>query len=71
MPQTPHVGSDVMTQTVVAVGRNAPFKEIVRTWSSGRSVPCRSWRVKGESSACSPRPICCQRRSSVTATPIS
>ncbi|MDR6975982.1 CBS domain-containing protein [Streptomyces sp. 3330] len=36
MPQTPHIVSDVMTQTVVAVGRDAQFKEIVRTmeqWS--------------------------------------
>ncbi|GGR83910.1 hypothetical protein GCM10010269_23770 [Streptomyces humidus] len=36
MPETPHIVSDVMTQTVVAVGRDAPFKEIVRTmeqWS--------------------------------------
>ncbi|WKX68999.1 CBS domain-containing protein [Streptomyces sp. XD-27] len=31
MPETPHIVSDVMTQTVVAVGRDAPFKEIVRT----------------------------------------
>ncbi|MFD7013357.1 CBS domain-containing protein [Streptomyces sp. NPDC059928] len=31
MPRTPHIVSDVMTQTVVAVGREAPFKEIVRT----------------------------------------
>ncbi|MET7451944.1 CBS domain-containing protein [Streptomyces sp. NPDC005574] len=31
MPVTPHTVSDVMTQTVVAVGRDAPFKEIVRT----------------------------------------
>ncbi|MFE3521035.1 CBS domain-containing protein [Streptomyces sp. NPDC059161] len=31
MPQTPHIVSDVMTRTVVAVGREAPFKEIVRT----------------------------------------
>ncbi|MCQ9130302.1 MULTISPECIES: CBS domain-containing protein [Streptomyces] len=31
MPQTPHIVSDVMTQTVVAVGRDALFKEIVRT----------------------------------------
>ncbi|WP_078972911.1 CBS domain-containing protein [Streptomyces sp. MMG1533] len=31
MPTTPHVVSDVMTLTVVAVGRDAPFKEIVRT----------------------------------------
>ncbi|MFF5958355.1 CBS domain-containing protein [Streptomyces luteogriseus] len=31
MPETPHIVSDVMTQTVVAVGRGAPFKEIVRT----------------------------------------
>ncbi|MER6109203.1 CBS domain-containing protein [Streptomyces hirsutus] len=31
MPHTPHIVSDVMTQTVVAVGRDAPFKEIVRT----------------------------------------
>ncbi|GAA3816336.1 CBS domain-containing protein [Streptomyces phyllanthi] len=31
MPETPHVVSDVMTLTVVAVGRDAPFKEIVRT----------------------------------------
>ncbi|MFF9060971.1 CBS domain-containing protein [Streptomyces sp. NPDC014882] len=31
MPQTPHIVSDVMTPTVVAVGRDAPFKEIVRT----------------------------------------
>jgi len=28
---TPHVVSDVMARTVVAVGRAAPFKEIVRT----------------------------------------
>ncbi|WP_055529619.1 CBS domain-containing protein [Streptomyces graminilatus] len=31
MPETPHIVSDVMTQTVVAVGRNALFKEIVQT----------------------------------------
>jgi CBS domain-containing protein len=31
VPQTPHIVSDVMTRTVVAVGRDAPFKEIVRT----------------------------------------
>ncbi|GGT01199.1 CBS domain-containing protein [Streptomyces chromofuscus] len=31
MRDTPHIVSDVMTQTVVAVGRDAPFKEIVRT----------------------------------------
>ncbi|MFF9815333.1 CBS domain-containing protein [Streptomyces sp. NPDC014006] len=31
MPETPHIVSDVMTQTVVAVGRDASFKEIVRT----------------------------------------
>jgi CBS-domain-containing membrane protein len=31
VPETPHIVSDVMTQTVVAVGRDAPFKEIVRT----------------------------------------
>ncbi|MGX1494673.1 CBS domain-containing protein [Streptomyces tendae] len=28
---TAYTVSDVMTQTVVAVGRDAPFKEIVRT----------------------------------------
>jgi CBS-domain-containing membrane protein len=31
MTDTPHIVSDVMTQTVVAVGRDALFKEIVRT----------------------------------------
>ncbi|WP_367325758.1 CBS domain-containing protein [Streptomyces sp. HUAS ZL42] len=31
MPETPHIVSDVMTRTVVAVGRDAPFKEIVQT----------------------------------------
>ncbi|WP_333735511.1 CBS domain-containing protein [Streptomyces sp. IBSBF 2806] len=31
MPETPHIVDDVMTRTVVAVGRDAPFKEIVRT----------------------------------------
>ncbi|KAB1139869.1 CBS domain-containing protein [Streptomyces luteolifulvus] len=31
MPDTPHIVSDVMSLTVVAVGRDAPFKEIVRT----------------------------------------
>ncbi|MGP3953329.1 CBS domain-containing protein [Streptomyces sp. 7N604] len=31
MPETPYIVSDVMTRTVVAVGRDAPFKEIVRT----------------------------------------
>lgn len=36
MPETPHIVSDVMTQTVVAVGRDALFKEIARAWSSGR-----------------------------------
>ncbi|KAB1140091.1 CBS domain-containing protein [Streptomyces luteolifulvus] len=29
MPDSPHTVSDVMTHTVVAVGRDAPFKEIV------------------------------------------
>ncbi|MBL1099203.1 CBS domain-containing protein [Streptomyces coffeae] len=31
MPETPHIVGDVMTRTVVAVGRDAPFKEMVRT----------------------------------------
>ena len=31
MHGTPHIVSDVMTQTVVALGRDARFKEIVRT----------------------------------------
>lgn len=31
MHRTSHIVSDVMTHTVVAVGRQAPFKEIVRT----------------------------------------
>ncbi|MCQ4082060.1 CBS domain-containing protein [Streptomyces sp. RB6PN25] len=31
MPHSPHIVSDVMTHTVVAVGRSASFKEIVRT----------------------------------------
>ncbi|MFI0960760.1 CBS domain-containing protein [Streptomyces sp. NPDC021080] len=31
MTGTPHIVSDVMTRTVVAVGQDAPFKEIVRT----------------------------------------
>ncbi|MER6092294.1 CBS domain-containing protein [Streptomyces bluensis] len=31
MPETPHIVSDVMTRTVVAVGRDALFKEIIRT----------------------------------------
>lgn len=38
MPGTPHTVSDVMTRTVVAVGRDASFKEIVRTkrrWKAG------------------------------------
>ncbi|WP_367325324.1 CBS domain-containing protein [Streptomyces sp. HUAS ZL42] len=29
MPESPYTVSDVMTQTVIAVGRDAPFKEIV------------------------------------------
>ncbi|MER6628929.1 CBS domain-containing protein [Streptomyces sp. NPDC000987] len=29
MPETPYTVSDVMTQTVIAVGRDAPFKEVV------------------------------------------
>jgi predicted transcriptional regulator len=31
VPETPHIVSDVMTVTVVSVGRDAPFKEIVET----------------------------------------
>jgi CBS domain-containing protein len=31
MPHSPHIVSDVMTQTVVAVNRSASFKEIVET----------------------------------------
>jgi CBS domain-containing protein len=36
VPETPHIVSDVMTQTVVAVGRDATFKEIVRTMEQWR-----------------------------------
>ncbi|WP_328835264.1 CBS domain-containing protein [Streptomyces europaeiscabiei] len=36
MPETPHIVSDVMTQTVVAVGRDAPFKKIVETLEQWR-----------------------------------
>ncbi|MFI9612905.1 CBS domain-containing protein [Streptomyces sp. NPDC052023] len=38
MPDTPHIVSDVMTRPVVAVGREARFKEIVRAmgrWNVG------------------------------------
>ncbi|MEV5953125.1 CBS domain-containing protein [Streptomyces sp. NPDC051987] len=37
MHGTPHIVSDVMTQTVVSVGRQAPFKEVVRLM--------RDWRI--------------------------
>jgi len=37
MHGTPHIVSDVMTHTVVSVGRDAPFKEIVRLM--------REWRI--------------------------
>ncbi|MFD9122607.1 CBS domain-containing protein [Streptomyces bottropensis] len=36
MSDTPHIVSDVMTQTVVAVGRDAPFKQIVETMEQWR-----------------------------------
>ncbi|MFF5587448.1 CBS domain-containing protein [Streptomyces hygroscopicus] len=36
MPETPHIVSDVMTRTVVAVGRDAPFKELVQTLGQWR-----------------------------------
>lgn len=39
MAGTPHIVSDVMTMAVVAVGRDAPFREIVRTMEQ--------WRVSG------------------------
>lgn len=29
MPGTPHTVSDVMTRTVAAIGRDAPFKDVV------------------------------------------
>lgn len=34
--QSPHIVSDVMTHTVVSVGRTAPFKEIVKTMEQWR-----------------------------------
>ncbi|WP_225101637.1 CBS domain-containing protein [Streptomyces sp. CoH27] len=37
MPDTPHIVSDVMTVPVVAVGRHARFKEIVRTMGEWRA----------------------------------
>ncbi|MFK0113420.1 CBS domain-containing protein [Streptomyces sp. NPDC091217] len=37
MPGTPHIVSDVMTTTVVSVGREAPFKELVQLM--------RDWQV--------------------------
>ncbi|MEU3660636.1 CBS domain-containing protein [Streptomyces sp. NPDC032940] len=36
MPETPHIVGDVMTRTVVAVGRDASFKEIVQTMEQWR-----------------------------------
>jgi CBS domain-containing protein len=36
MPDTPYIVSDVMTLTVVGVGRDAPFKEIVRAMEQWR-----------------------------------
>ncbi|WP_372351273.1 CBS domain-containing protein [Streptomyces sp. KL116D] len=36
MSESPHIVSDVMTQTVVAVGRDAPFKEIVEVMDQWR-----------------------------------
>ncbi|MGW8378333.1 CBS domain-containing protein [Streptomyces sp. ODS28] len=37
MEHTPHTVSDVMTHTVIAVGRHAAFKEIVRTMEQWRT----------------------------------
>ncbi|MFH9980149.1 CBS domain-containing protein [Streptomyces sp. NPDC017179] len=36
MHGSPHIVSDVMTHTVVAVGRDVPFKEIVSLMSQGK-----------------------------------
>ncbi|MFE9066912.1 CBS domain-containing protein [Streptomyces violaceusniger] len=36
MSETPHIVSDVMTRTVVAVGRDASFKELVQTLGQWR-----------------------------------
>ncbi|MFD1659269.1 CBS domain-containing protein [Streptomyces caeni] len=36
MPATPYLVSDVMTHTVIAVGRDAPFKDIVRLMEQWR-----------------------------------
>lgn len=36
MSETPHIVGDVMTRTVVAVGRDAPFKELVQTLGQWR-----------------------------------
>jgi CBS domain-containing protein len=73
MHGTPHIVSDVMTHTVAAVGREATFKEIVRTmqdWkASALPVLDGDGDGEGRSSASSPRPICCPRRSSATAIP--
>lgn len=48
MPMTTTLGalSDVMAYTVVAVARDAPFKDLVGSWGSGRSARCPSWRAR-------------------------
>ncbi|BET46581.1 hypothetical protein RGQ21_15630 [Kitasatospora aureofaciens] len=65
---SPRVVSDVMTHTVVAVGRDAPFKDIVtlmQQWKvSALPVLAGEGRVIGVVS----EPTCCPRRSSATAT---
>lgn len=64
MEHTPHTVSDVMTQTVVAIGQEAPFKEIVRTMEQWKvsALPVLAGRAVW--SEWSPKPTCCRRKNS-------
>lgn len=61
--RSPHRVSDVMTRTVVAVGLDARFKEIVTAIDQWQVTAVPVLEGRGASSGWSPRRTCCPRRS--------
>ncbi|CAM5711381.1 hypothetical protein SCANM124S_00607 [Streptomyces canus] len=67
--RTPHIVSAVMTHTVADIGRKSTFKEHVRLMQDRKVSALPVLGAKATSSASSPKPIRCPKRSSATATP--
>lgn len=64
MQHSPHTVSDVMTQMVVSIGREATSKEIAETMAQWKVSALPVLEGEGRMIGVAPKPTCCPRRRS-------